>query len=202
MRDRDNIRALEKTAIDWMGFIFYPGSLRYIPDEDRMTETILSCSKVKAGVFVNATQEEIEKKAAKYRLDYVQLHGNESPEMCHRLKDAGYKIIKAFPISSASDFHTISAYETCVDYFLFDTKDTGYGGTGRRFNWSLLEAYRGDIPFLLSGGIGAEHLEELSLFRHPLPAGIDLNSRFEYAPAIKDIDKIERFIQQLKNKIK
>jgi len=198
LRNVDNIHALEKTAIDWMGFIFYPRSPRYVSDEDNQAEAIQSCTKIKVGVFVNEKQDEIERKVAKYHLDYVQLHGDESPEDCQRLRETGCAIIKAFPISSESDFQSTIAYESYVDYFLFDTKDSGYGGTGRRFHWSVLKEYRGNIPFLLSGGIGAEHLADLSAFRHPLFAGIDLNSRFECAPALKDVGKIEQFINQLR----
>lgn len=199
MRDGDNIRALEKIDIDWMGFIFYPKSPRYVSDEAQWTEAILSCSKVKVGVFVNETQKEIERKAAKYRLDYVQLHGDETPDDCRRLREAGYAVIKAFRIATASDFRLIPAYESYVDYLLFDTKDIGYGGTGRQFDWSVLEAYRGETPFLLSGGIGAEHTAELSACRPALLSGIDLNSRFELSAAIKDTKAIEQFVNQVRN---
>jgi phosphoribosylanthranilate isomerase len=183
-----------------MGFIFHPDSPRYVSDEDKWTEAILSCPKVKVGVFVNEKPEDIERKMAKYQLNYVQLHGNELPEICRRLRYAGYPVIKAFHISSESDFQLTSAYASCVDYLLFDTKDIGYGGTGKRFNWSMLEAYRGNIPFLLSGGIGVEHIHDLlQVFAHPLMAGIDLNSRFELSPALKDVDLIERFVYQIRN---
>ena len=198
MRDGDNIRAFEKVDIDWMGFVFYPLSPRYVPDEDNQIAVIQSCTKVKVGVFVNEEQEEIKRKAAKYQLDYVQLHGDESPDNCRRLKEDGCAVIKAFSVTSESDLQSTTAYEPFVNYLLFDTKDSGYGGTGRRFNWSVLECYRGNLPFLLSGGIGTEHLVELSEFRHPLLAGIDLNSRFECAPALKDVDKIERFVRHLR----
>ena len=197
MRDGDNIRALEKKDIDWMGFIFFSGSPRYVSGEDKWTDAIQSCSKVKVGVFVNEEQAEIERKVATYRLDYVQLHGDESPENCRRLQESGYSVIKAFSISSELDFQQTSAYESFVKYFLFDTKGDKRGGTGQRFDWSVLEDYRGNIPFLLSGGIGTEHIAELSAFRHHLLAGIDLNSRFECAPALKEVDKIEQFTMQL-----
>jgi phosphoribosylanthranilate isomerase len=193
MRDGDNIRAVEKLDIDWMGFIFYPGSRRYVPDEDEFADAIQSCSKIKVGVFVNEEQEEIVRKTAKYRLDYVQLHGDESPDFCRRLKEGGYAVIKAISVSSEMDLRQTSAYESSVDYFLFDTKSDAYGGTGKRFDWSVLKAYRGDVPFLLSGGIGSEHMCDLQEFRHPLWVGMDLNSRFEVAPALKDVAVIERF---------
>ena len=199
MRDGDNIRSLEKVGIDWMGFIFYPASPRYVSEDDKWTEAIQSCTKVKVGVFVNAEPETIEKKVAKYRLDYVQLHGDESPDYCHRMRDTGCAVIKAFPVSSESDFRSTAAYESFVDYLLFDTKGVGYGGTGRRFNWSALNAYQGNTPFLLSGGIRAEHVNDLLALIHPLMAGIDLNSRFELSPALKDVNKIEQFVRQLRN---
>jgi phosphoribosylanthranilate isomerase len=230
MRDGDNIRALEKVDVDWMGFIFYQGSPRYVPDDDIFTEAIQSCTKIKAGVFVNEEPEEIERKVAKYRLDYVQLHGDELPDCCRRLKDAGRSVIKAFSVSADTDFRLTAAYEPFVKYFLFDAppsilrernngvpaaelfssstgavasdawrKKSNYGGTGRRFDWSVLAAYKGNTPFLLSGGIGAEHIAELAAFHHPLMAGIDLNSRFETSPALKDTDKIRRFVRRLRN---
>jgi phosphoribosylanthranilate isomerase len=201
MRDWDNIRALETLDIDWMGFIFYPGSPRYVPDEDRFLNAIQLCTKIKVGVFVNEGQQEILRKMAKYRLDYVQLHGDELPDFCCRLRDAGCAVIKALSVSSGQDLLQTSAYESCVDYFLFDTKTKGdeRGGTGQRFDWSVLEAYQGNIPFLLSGGIGAEHIADLCGFYHPMMAGIDLNSRFEVSPALKDAGRVGKFVSQFRN---
>ena len=197
MREGDNIRALEKVDIDWMGFIFYPGSKRYVPDEDEFADAIRLYSKVKVGVFVNEKQEEIIYKIERYQLDYVQLHGDESPDFCCQLKERGYTVIKAISVSSESDLLQTATYEPFVDYFLFDTKGSKYGGTGKRFDWTVLEAYRENVPFLLSGGIGPEHVYELQDFRHPVMAGVDLNSRFEVSPALKDIAGIEKFIYQL-----
>jgi len=197
MREGDNIRALEKLDIDWMGFIFYPGSKRYVPDEDKFTDAIRLCSKVKVGVFVNEKQEEIGRKIAKYRLDYVQLHGEESPDFCCQLKERGYAVIKAISVTSDMDLLQTATYEPFVDYFLFDTKSSEYGGTGKRFDWAVLEAYRGSVPFLLSGGIGSEHVSDIRSFVHPLMAGVDLNSRFEIMPALKDVDRVDRFVREL-----
>ena len=201
MRDGDNIRALEKLELDWMGFIFYPESPRYVPDEDMFCGAIQSCTKVRVGVFVNESREEILRKVTKYRLDFVQLHGDESSDFCRRLQEDRCAVIKAFSISSKTDLQQTTAYEPFVEYFLFDTKGNKYGGTGRRFNWSVLEAYRGNVPFLLSGGIGAEHIADLLAFRHPSLAGIDLNSRFEVSPALKDVVMIEQFVYQMKRVI-
>jgi len=201
MRDGDNIRAVEKLEINWMGFIFYPESPRYVPDEEKFNAVIQSCTKVRVGVFVNESREEIRRKVEKYRLDYVQLHGDESADFCRRLQEDGYAVIKAFSISSETDLQQTMAYEPFVAYFLFDTKGSKWGGTGRRFDWAVLEAYRGDVPFLLSGGIGPENVSDLQLFAHPLLAGIDLNSRFELSPALKDVDRLERFVNQVKGVI-
>ena len=193
MRDVDNIRALEKLDIDWMGFIFYSGSPRYVPDVDEYCAAIQSCAKIRVGVFVNDQPMEILWRVVKYKLNYVQLHGDETPKFCCRLRDTGCSIIKAFSVSPDMDFQHTSAYEPFVDYFLFDTKDAERGGTGKRFDWSVLQAYQGNTPFLLSGGIAPEHIEDLLELRHPLMTGIDLNSRFELSPALKDIEKIEQF---------
>jgi phosphoribosylanthranilate isomerase len=199
MRNADNIRALEKLDVDWMGFIFYAGSPRYVPDEDEYFTAIQSCTKVKVGVFVNEKPEEILRKIAKYQMDYTQLHGDETPDCCRQLRNAGCAVIKAFSVSSESDLRQTIAYKPFVDYFLFDTKGNERGGTGKRFNWSVLEAYRGNVPFLLGGGIGSEHLNDIQTFAHPMMAGIDLNSRFELSPAMKDPVKLEQFVYLLRN---
>jgi phosphoribosylanthranilate isomerase len=199
MRHGDNIRAVEKLDIDWMGFIFYPGSTRYVSGEGEWLDAIKSCTKVRVGVFVNENREKIRRKIAKYRLKYVQLHGDESPDFCRRLQDDGYAVIKAFSVSTETDFRQAAAYEDFVDFFLFDTKSSERGGTGKRFDWSVLEAYRGNVPFLLSGGIGSEHIQDLQqVCRHPLMAGVDLNSRFELSPGLKDSVIIERFVGQFR----
>jgi phosphoribosylanthranilate isomerase len=129
------------------------------------------------------------------------LHGDESPDFCRQLQHAGCTIIKAFSVSSKSDFGQTTAYESFVKYFLFDTKSSERGGTGKRFDWSILEEYIGYTPFVLSGGIGPEHLTDLQTFTHPLMAGVDLNSRFELSPALKDVGKIETFVNQYKKHV-
>ncbi|MDR1918776.1 MAG: phosphoribosylanthranilate isomerase, partial [Tannerellaceae bacterium] len=129
--------------------------------------------------------------------DYLQLHGDESPELCHSLQKRGFSLIKAFSIAGAADLKRTAAYEGRTDYFLFDTACPGYGGSGKSFDWSLLDAYEGETPFLLSGGVQPGSLEAIRRFRHPRFAGIDLNSGFESAPGLKDIDKLTPFIKQL-----
>lgn len=198
MREPDNIRAAARLPLGWMGFVFYPPSPRYagaLPPvllSESWPETIR-----KTGVFVNETEERIHDIARRYGLDTLQLHGKESPDSCRRLRLSGREVIKAFSVAGAADLAACAAYEGCCDYYLFDTKTPHYGGSGCRFDWNLLAAYRGDTPFLLSGGIGEEQLGQLRRFSHPCWAGIDLNSRFETVPGKKDTGKIGRFLATL-----
>lgn len=199
MREPQNIREVAALAINWIGFIFYERSKRFVercPTEQQATDSE-QLSPKKVGVFVNATIESMMEKASAYKLDYLQLHGNESPEDCHTLQKRGYSLIKAFPIATKEDFEKTREYEGRVDYFLFDTRCEGYGGSGKRFDWSILTEYEGETPFLLSGGIRPENAEAIRNFRHPRFAGIDLNSGFEIEPGLKDIDKLKNFIQQI-----
>jgi phosphoribosylanthranilate isomerase len=197
MRYGDNIKALEQLDIDWLGFIFYADSPRYVHNGGQAAD-IASCTKTKVGVFVNASPDDMLRSVAQLGLSYVQLHGSESPDCCRQLRNEGCGVIKALPVSSAADLRSTSAYESCVDYFLFDTKGSGYGGTGRRFDWTALKAYQGRVPFLLSGGIGLEHVPDLQAFTHPAIAGVDVNSRFEISPALKDSAMLEKFIISLR----
>ncbi len=189
------------TGVDLIGLIFYELSPRYV-DSDDTALSVASLTTVKVvGVFVNATQEEVAAKCKEFRLDYIQLHGIETPEYLISLREqlpGKVKIIKAFPIQNAEDLKHISGYEGLCDYFLFDTKTSGYGGSGEAFDWNILQQYKGFTEFLLSGGIAPDSLEALSRFQHKLCAGVDLNSRFETAPGIKDIPLLKEFVQQLK----
>ncbi|MCD7914541.1 MAG: phosphoribosylanthranilate isomerase [Tannerellaceae bacterium] len=202
IRDLDNIRELSKLDIQWIGFIFYPGSPRYIleknPDliSDLLSEIHYPFRKV--GVFVNATPEEMMTTATRFNLDYLQLHGNETPDTCHTLRKRGHSIIKVFSVESEKDIEKVQEYEEKADYFLFDTKCSGYGGSGKRFDWSVLTAYQGKTPFLLSGGINPDSVEVIRNFGHPQLAGIDLNSGFEIAPAMKNIPLLSSFIKKIK----
>ncbi|MCD7978801.1 MAG: phosphoribosylanthranilate isomerase [Tannerellaceae bacterium] len=200
MRDPENIRALSKLDIQWMGMIFYPPSPRYLLKEkpDNFPFSILHSPLKKVGVFVNATQEEMMEAASRFRLDYLQLHGNESPDSCYALQKRGYSIIKVFSVASAADIEKTKEYEGRADYFLFDTKCSEYGGSGKQFDWSVLNTYQGNTPFLLSGGIHPGSAEAIRNFQHPKLAGIDLNSGFEIAPAMKDISLLSSFIQEIK----
>lgn len=195
MRDAGNIKEVEMLDIDWMGFIFHPDSprdvgsaLSYIP------------SKVKrVGVFVNQNPQFVMKRVKDNRLNFVQLHGSEPPWYCITLKMEGLKVIKSFGIEADGSLPLLQldAYEGKCDYFLFDTKTDRHGGSGRKFNWDKLTDYKGETPFILSGGIGLEDADEIKKINHPKFAGIDVNSRFELAPAVKDTKLLEQFISQL-----
>lgn len=198
MREPENIRSVMETDADWMGFIFYERSPRYIPAASLPDISIRPLRKV--GVFVNATREQILETATLCQLDYIQLHGDESPAFCHALQKRGLALIKAFAIAGEKDLEKTKAYEGYVDYFLFDTKSGQYGGSGQQFDWTVLSAYTGQTPFLLSGGIRPESIEALQRFTHPRLCGIDLNSGFETIPGLKDIPQLKTFINNLKNK--
>lgn len=200
MRDAENIRQTERLAPDWMGFICWDGSSRFV---DRTPEYLPS-SCLRVGVFVNPSIGYVRNKMAQLGLDAVQLHGNESPELCREVKSLYGKdgrsplLVKAFSIAPDSPFPDTSAYEAACDYFLFDTRCATVGGSGKTFDWQCLEQYKGARPFLLSGGIGEEHAEVLKHFGHPMWAGVDLNSRFELSPALKDTERLGRFILQMR----
>lgn len=195
MRDEHNIRAVEHLDIDWMGFIFYPLSSRYVGEQlSYLPEKV-----TRVGVFVNEQPEIVRKRAEQSRLQILQLHGKESPAYCRELKKQGYRVIKAFGIETDQPFPTenVQRYEGSCDYFLFDTKTPIHGGSGQKFNWELLNDYRGTIPFLISGGLSPGDAEVIKAFSHPQLMGVDLNSGFETSPAVKDTTLLQTFIEQL-----
>ena len=223
MRDAQNIREVAALGVNLIGLIFYPKSPRYvesissdagiIPDYSSLTPKPLSKGEgsdmldkqLKAvGVFVNDMPQNIVTAVYNYHLSYVQLHGDESPVMIDNLRRTlvpdivpQIKIIKAISVSSTEDLKRCEQYEGHVDLFLFDTKCKGYGGSGQKYDWSVLEAYTGQTPFLLSGGIGPDDADRLRDFHHPQCVGIDLNSKFETAPGMKDINLLQNFLHQL-----
>lgn len=215
MRDGENIRRVSELGIDWLGLIFWPQSPRYvsmvpthagiIPDRAATGSEQAGSTIKKVGVFVDDSAQNIITHVVNYRLDLIQLHGNESPVLINNLRatfsdsiQKELKIIKAVSVASADDLLVCKQYEECVDFFLFDTKCQCNGGSGKQFDWSVLEQYDGNIPFLLSGGIGPGDAERIKAFRHPKLAGIDLNSHFETEPAQKDIAALANFIGQLR----
>lgn len=191
----DNIREVEALHIDLIGFIFYPKSPRYVYE----IPSYLPTTAKRVGVFVNEEKETVEMYADRFGLNYIQLHGNESPAYCLSLQKAGFKLIKAFSIANKHDLQHIYAYEGICSYFLFDTKCEQHGGSGNQFDWNLLQAYKGNTPFLLSGGINSYSAKALNDFHHNLLAGYDLNSRFETEPGMKDADRLHKFLNELSN---
>lgn len=198
MRDPDNIREVAKTGPDWMGMIFYNKSPRFVATPKAALSIPHGIKRV--GVFVDAMPQTIITMVETCNLDIVQLHGNESPTLIRNLRssiDRELKFMKVISVVGTSDLEKCEGYEDCADYFLFDTKCKERGGSGRQFDWSVIERYNGNLPFILSGGIGPEDAERVLALRHPKLMGIDLNSRFETAPAVKDAEALSRFIKQL-----
>jgi phosphoribosylanthranilate isomerase len=216
MRDAENIQQVIALGVNMIGLIFWPKSPRYvqsfstnagiIPDlKNPAIKDISNPDASYVGVFVDEMPQNVVTHAYNYKLDYIQLHGNESPIYIDNLKNTlvpdilpNVKIIKALSINEKSDVLKWKTYEGHVDMFLFDTKSTQtVGGTGKHFDWSLINMYDGNIPFLLSGGIGPDDAEAVKSFKHPMCVGIDLNSRFEKEPGMKDVDKLKAFLKAL-----
>ena len=196
MREQENIKEVEALGIDLMGFICFPASSRYV---EGCPQYMPECQRV--GVFVKASEEFILEKQKLLSLNYIQLHGGESPEFCVSLRKQlpeSVKIIKVFSISAKEDFDCVEKFNNVADLFLFDTKCKGYGGSGKKFDWTLFEHYKSDKKFILSGGISPDDIDEIRQFNHPQMLGIDLNSKFEIQPAIKDVDKLRQFVANLK----
>lgn len=194
MREPENIREIEQSRPDMMGFIFYPASPRYI----ERIPSYMPAEIERIGVFVNAEADTIFRHIKEYGLDGVQLHGNESPKLCALLQKTDIKVIKTVSVSEHQDIGTAEKYQDVCDLLLFDTSCKGHGGSGKRFDWSVLAGYEGKVPFLLSGGITPDSLDDIGSFSHPAFAGIDLNSGFESAPGLKDADAVRNFISNLR----
>ena len=193
MRQPENIREVEQAGADWIGLICYDRSPRFVSS----VPSYLPQHSKRIGV-VNEDYAGITHRAHELNLDYLQLHGKETPELCKKLHEEDFRLIKAFALRKASDLEYTYAYAPYCDYFLFDTPCHGYGGSGQSFDWNILKNYKGDTPFLLSGGIRPESLSALSGFHHRRWAGIDLNSGFETAPAQKDAKQLASFIEQFR----
>lgn len=198
MRDAENIKELIAVKPDYIGFIFYAPSPRFIEEPPAID---IPSSIKKVGVFVNAEIEYIEEKAKAFKLDLIQLHGDENPEFCGKLKAKGYAVIKAFGINERFEFSITEHYKSVCDYFLFDTKSEKRGGTGTKFNWNLLNKYDNALPFFLSGGIDLNNtafIKTITQEQFNIHA-IDVNSRFEIEPALKDIEKVSQLKAELTN---
>jgi phosphoribosylanthranilate isomerase len=199
MRDPENISGIVAALPDYLGFIFYPKSKRFV-GQDFSAETLKLVPETiqKVGVFVDETPEKVMEICKNLNLDVAQLHGNETPEYCRQIQNSGITVFKAFSVDESFDFERLTAYSGVCDYFLFDTKGHLPGGTGQKFNWQLLDKYTGTVPFFLSGGIGSDDLEAVLQFSHPQLFGVDINSGFEISPALKDDEKVKRFIHEIK----
>jgi phosphoribosylanthranilate isomerase len=188
MRDPANIAAVAALQPDYLGFIFYEKSPRYVGQDFNIPTIPASIKRV--GVFVNEKTETVLNRVKQHNLDFAQLHGNESPEQCQELKGKGVKIIKAFSVNSDFDFKSTSPYADSVNYFLFDTKGRYFGGNATAFDWTLLQQYDQQIPFFLSGGISPENVSGLMKIRNLNIHALDVNSGVETAPGLKDVNRI------------
>lgn len=202
MADSENIKGLEALGnIDWMGMIFYPKSKRYLPSFGFPHSAYRDVNLPKVGVFVNEGLEVIKNTVSRYDLQKVQLHGDEPVELVKKVKAVlGVEVIKVFRVGESWNWEILFPYERHVDHFLFDTDSPSYGGTGHQFNWEILKQYPLNKPFLLSGGIGRDHVNAVLDWYGKVPAleGIDINSKFERQPGIKDLDLINTFVSELK----
>jgi phosphoribosylanthranilate isomerase len=201
LRQKDNILKINTLQIDYFGLIFYEKSLRFVPDS--VAAELLPLQLPFVGVFVNENIATIVSKAIQFGLAAVQLHGNEGIEFILSLKEiflqkklTNIKIFKAFGISQNTDFQGFIQYENHCDLFIFDTKTPLHGGSGQQYDWSILSNYKGKTPFLLSGGISVSDAHRVRDFQHPQFAGVDLNSRFEISPALKDVTLLQTFIEK------
>ncbi len=202
MHDPENISGVVAALPDYIGLIFYPQSKRFAGMEpiSEILDAIPPTVK-KVGVFVGETSTKVIEVCQSWNLDVVQLHGKESPEYCKKIQESGVTVFKAFSVDEHFDFEKLGAYSRVCNYFLFDTKGLLPGGTGHKFNWQLLDNYKGEVPFFLSGGIGPGDLEAIGKFRHPMLFGIDINSGFEISPAMKDVRKVNEFITEIRSVI-
>ena len=195
MKLENNISEISKLNPDFMGFIFWPKSKRFFNEKFiRISDKIN-----KVGVFVNQDYDFIIDKINNFELDFVQLHGEEDYQFCKKIKTQ-CKLIKVFNIGADFDFEILNSFESVCDYFLFDTKGDSYGGNGIKFDWKLLKKYPSKKPFFLSGGIDLKDFTEILEIKElkiPL-VGIDINSKFEYEPGLKNIKKVEELLKKMK----
>ncbi|MGB1370528.1 MAG: phosphoribosylanthranilate isomerase [Flavobacteriaceae bacterium] len=197
MKYQDNILKVSALKPDYIGFIFYEKSPRFVSES--ISEIPKNIKKV--GVFVNASIDTITNTINKFGLNVVQLHGDETTEFCKKIRTKNIEIIKVFSVKNNFNFKKLKPFEDHVDYFLFDTKGPNPGGNGYCFDWSILKNYDSKTPYFLSGGIGLEEIETLNEFKNSVAAkqcyAIDVNSKFEIKPALKDSIKLKKFIERL-----
>ncbi len=198
MREPTNILEVADLKPDMLGFIFYPQSKRFVGD-DFNPDIIHSLNhKISTvGVFVNELQEIVLEKLKLYKFDFVQLHGSESPNYCYKIgKEC--KVLKSFGIHDKFDWYSVNPYIDVCDYLLFDTSTKDFGGSGIKFNWPLLKNYHLSKPFFLSGGIGPNDIKEIEKLKFPYLVGLDINSKFEIEPGLKNVNLLQKFIKHLR----
>ncbi len=195
MKYTTNRDQVEQLDVDLLGYIFYAPSKRFVGENPEAG--LFDASKSKVAVFVDENAFEILGLTKNFGFEFVQLHGKENPKTCGMLKKQGLKIIKAFSVDEAFNFDSTLAYEKVVDYFLFDTKTKLHGGSGKKFDWQILQKYTGHRPFFLSGGISPDDISEIKKVDHAKLTGVDLNSGFEDKPGLKNIEKLTKFIGEL-----
>ena len=196
MRDEPNISAVASLQPDFMGFIFYDKSPRYVGED--FSPPSIDEEIQKTGVFANQPLGFVMQECDRCNLDAVQLHGHEQPDYCQSIKLKGITVIKVFHLDESFDFKSTKDYQYKADYFLFDAKGKNLGGNGTAFDWALLEKYNYPTPFFLSGGLSQENISSISKLKNPNLFGLDFNSGVEDSPGIKDIKKIKRVIEALK----
>jgi phosphoribosylanthranilate isomerase len=193
----ENINSVAELMPDYMGFICFDASPRVINDLLPDDLDNIPAGIIKTGVFVNESAETINRLIVTYRFDAIQLHGDEDADFCKSFKDKVI-VMKAFGIYDGFDFEQLNQFKNSVHYFLFDAKTSIHGGSGLTFDWSLLNQYKLDIPFFLSGGLSPENLAEVKEIKHPQFYGVDLNSKFEIEPGLKDINKLKKAFELLR----
>lgn len=196
MKYAENIKQAAMLQPDYLGFIFYKKSKRYFDNQiPKLPQNIK-----KVGVFVNESTQKIEEIVKTHNLQTIQLHGEETADFCKKIKKIlpTTELIKAFPIDKHFNFKQTDLYKTYCDYYLFDTKGKLHGGNGIKFNWDILNNYKEKTPFLLSGGITKKDAKAIKNITHSQFAGIDINSGFETEPALKNIEQLKQFKQNLK----
>ncbi len=196
MRDAENLLSVAALRPDYMGFIFYQKSPRFVGEDFQVPKSFPADIK-KVGVFVNETPEKMLAIARMLQLDYLQLHGNESVEVCATIRQAGIGVIKVFSVGDDFDFAVTKPYQSSVDFFLFDTKGKYYGGNAQVFDWTVLNRYDQQIPFFLSGGITPDNVINIASLRIMNLHALDVNSGVEIQPALKSVEKLNTLITQV-----
>lgn len=195
MTQQGNLQNVDQLGIDYFGMIFHPSSKRFKDESPLGLESIKATP---VGVFVNADVEIIKENISRFNLKIIQLHGNESVDYCRKIKSFGVEVWKVFGVDNNFDFTSLNDYIAEVDLFLFDTKSPLHGGTGTKFNWNLLRSLAPEIKFMLSGGIGPDDAQNINKLQLPGLVGIDINSKFESEPGLKNNHLVKQFLQAIR----